>query len=84
MWHMRVEHVVLYSDTCKGRVLVPRVSMKSKPISLIDHRFVDSGPSQMEHDGLYAARTKCACVHNLEGYYTPLRTEKEEQSIQGD
>ncbi|KAF3857119.1 hypothetical protein F7725_008978, partial [Dissostichus mawsoni] len=54
-------HVVLYSDTCGGQNRNAGFSamclhaVKTLPISIIDHKFMESGHSQMECDSVHAA-----------------------------
>lgn len=73
------EHVLRYSDTCGGLNRNAGFSamclhaVKTLPISIIDHKFMEFGHCQMECDSVHAAietARKNVPVHSPEGYYT--------------
>ncbi|QQP40799.1 Uncharacterized protein FKW44_014967 [Caligus rogercresseyi] len=77
-----IDHVVLYSDTCGGQNRNAGFSamclhaVKDLPISIIDHKFMESGHSQMECDSVHAAietARKNVPVYSPQGYYTLVR-----------
>ncbi|KAL2086584.1 hypothetical protein ACEWY4_017643 [Coilia grayii] len=77
-----VKHVVLYSDTCGGQNRNAAFStmclhaVSSLPLSTIDHKYMESGHSQMECDSVHAAvetaRRKVS-IYSPDGYYTLVR-----------
>ena len=74
-----VKHAVLYSDTCGGQNRNSAFStmclhaVSTLPLSTIDHKYMESGHSQMECDSVHAAvetaRRKVP-VYSPDGYYT--------------
>lgn len=73
------EHVVLYSDTCGGQNRNAGFSamclhaVKKLSISVIDHKFMEPGHSQMECDSVHATietARKNVPVYSPDGYYT--------------
>ena len=77
-----VNRVVLYSDICGGQnrnaaFCSTRLhAVKTFPFSVIDHKYMKSGHSQMECDSVHAAvetaRRKVP-IYNPDGYYTLVR-----------
>lgn len=61
----QVKHAILYSDTCGGQNRNAAFSVmclhavSSLPLSTIDHKYMESGHSQMECDSVHAAAEKC-------------------------
>ncbi|KAJ8411115.1 hypothetical protein AAFF_G00181500 [Aldrovandia affinis] len=78
-----VTRVILYFDTCGGQNRNAAFStmclraVKGLPLTVIGHKFLESGHSQMEYDSIHAAvetARKRVPVYSPDGYYTLVRT----------
>lgn len=64
--HESVKHISLYSDTCGGQNRNKQIAamcllvVKTLPIDVIDHKFMESGHSEMECDSMHSTIEKAA------------------------